>query len=351
MRRLSVLLLGRGTVGSALAAQIDAAAPRLAEEELEIRLAGVAGRSALALDPRGLAHGAWRDRFERVAGDTGRRALTALESLRPLALADATADAEMGRLYGETLEAGVHVASCNKIPFTRSQREFDALHAAARRRGVYLRFEATVGAGLPILRTLRDLRQCGDSVTEVSGCFSGTLNFLCAGLDGGRPFSALLEEARAAGYTEPDPREDLSGRDVARKALILARLAGGRLEPQEVSCRPLVETDPALDQERFLRDLRDLDAAVRERVETARRSGKVLRYVARATPSSAGCGPSEVESADPLARLSGPENVFVYRTARYRVPLVVSGPGAGPEVTAGGVFADLLEVARAAARE
>lgn len=345
--RLSVVLAGRGTVGSALARQIAAAAPRLAGDALEVRLAAVAGRGALAVEPRGFAGAEWRERFEECRGEAAREALGALASVRPLALVDATADGSMGALYSEALAAGVHVVSCNKIPFTRSQREFDSLREAALRGGALLRFEATAGAGLPTLRTLRDLRLSGDEVGEVSGCFSGTLNFLCAGLDGGRPFSALLEEARAAGFTEPDPREDLSGRDVARKALILARLAGGRIEPEEVQCRPLVETDAGAPLERFLSALGSLDAPVRERVEGARRGGRVLRYVARATPSSASCGPADVEGSDPLARLTGPENVFVYRTARYRVPLVISGPGAGPEVTAGGVFSDLLEVARA----
>jgi aspartokinase/homoserine dehydrogenase 1 len=245
----------------------------------------------------------------------------------------------------------VSVASCNKIPFTLSQQEYDRLWEASRRSGALLRFEATAGAGLPTLRTLRDVRDSGDTLEEVSGCFSGTLNFLCAGLDAGRRFSDLLREARRLGYTEPDPREDLSGRDVARKALILARLAGGRLEPAQVACRPLVETEGGPAPEEFLDGLDALDPAVGERVEAARRSGRVLRYVARASAASAGCGPADVDRQDPLARLSGPENVFVYRTRRYAVPLVISGPGAGAEVTAAGVFADLLEIGRSSVQE
>lgn len=350
MRRLSVLLIGRGTVGSALAAQMEAAGPRLAEEGLELRLVGVAGRREVAVDLRGFEAGGWRSRFSAAAEGGASAALAALSGARPLALVDATAEAGMGDLYVRALEAGAHVVSCNKIPFTRAQRDYDRLLEAARGAARYLLFEATAGAGLPTLRTLRDLRQSGDAIEEVSGCFSGTLNFLCAGLDRGGRLSALLREARAAGYTEPDPREDLSGRDVARKALILARLAGGRLEPEQVICRPLVDTDAAQEVDRFLASAESLDAGMERRLEAARRSGRFVRYVARATPDSAGCGPAEVEAQDPLARLAGPENIFVYRTRRYRVPLVVSGPGAGAEVTAGGVFGDLLEVARAAGR-
>jgi len=351
VRRLCVVLAGRGTVGGALAAQLEAARPRLAEEGVEIRLAAVAGRQSLALEPRGFASDEWRRRVAPCAGESAPAALAALRGLGPLAFVDATAAPEMGNLYLEALRAGVHVVSCNKAPFTRSQREFDAMHEAAQRGGAFLRFEATAGAGLPTLRTLRDLRQSGDTIVEVSGCFSGTLNFLCAGLESGRPFSDLLQEARRLGFTEPDPREDLSGRDVARKALILARLSGGKLEPEQVDCRPLLDADAGLSVNEFLERLRDLDPGVKRRVETARASGRVLRYVARASPAAAGCGPAEVEAHDPLARLSGPENIFVYRTERYRVPLVVSGPGAGPQVTAGGLFGDLLEGARAAARD
>lgn len=349
MRRLSVLLAGRGKVGAALAGQLAVAASRLAEAGLEIRLAGVAARRELAIEREGFAAGRWKEAFRSAAEDPVRQGLADLARVRPLALVDATAEAGMGDVYREALRSGVHVVACNKVPFTRSQREYDALQEAAGRGGAYLGFEATAGAGLPTLRTLRDLRQSGDEIEQVSGCFSGTLNFLCAGLEAGRVFSALLRDAGRLGYTEPDPREDLSGRDVARKALILARLAGGRLEPESVDCRPMVTTDATLSVVEFMGSIERLDGEMESRRQAAVKAGKVLRYVARATPAGASCSLAAVDLADPLARLAGPENIFVYRTRRYQVPLVVSGPGAGPEVTAGGLFSDLLEVARAAA--
>jgi aspartokinase/homoserine dehydrogenase 1 len=349
MKRVSVLLVGRGNVGTSFARQIVKAGPRLTQEGVELLLCGVAGRGAVALEPAGFEAESWRECFEPCSGASTCHALEALDAVGPLVLVDATAEPAMGHIYLQALERGVHLASCNKIPFSGAQKDFDVLMDLAARNGLYVRHESTVGAGLPTLGTLRNLRQSGDDIEEISGCFSGTLNLLCVGLDAGHPFSKLLASAREKGFTEPDPREDLSGRDVARKALILARLAGGRMEPDEVRCQPLVEADDTIPVERFMASLEPHDRALGERAGEASRAGKVLRYVARATPREASCGLAEVEQANPLARLSGPENVFVYRTRRYTVPLVVSGPGAGPEVTATGLFADVLEVAQGAA--
>ncbi|MEE9218195.1 MAG: hypothetical protein V3U98_03925 [Acidobacteriota bacterium] len=351
MSRLSVLLVGCGNVGSAFAGQLMGTAKRLAEQGLDIRLVAVAARKALALEQDGLEAANWKDRLQPCAGDTARQALEALATVRPLVLVDGTADPALGALYLGALERSVHVVSCNKMPFAGPQRQFDELMVAARRAGAYLRYEATVGAGLPTLRSLRDLHQSGDIIEQIRGCFSGTLNLLCVGLNAGQRFSELLVSARAKGYTEPDPREDLSGRDVARKALILARLAGGHLEPEQVRCTPFVRTDGLLSVERFMSELDPLDREIGERARSAARAGKVLRYVAHATPAEAGCGLMEVDGEDPLAQLAGPENVFVYHTQRYSVPLVIGGPGAGPEVAASGLFADVLEVARSTATE
>lgn len=344
MRRLSVLLAGRGNVGGMFARQLTEALGGLKTEGVEVSLCGVAGRDALAIQPQGFRQETWRERFEPCTGSSTRQALKALGRVRPLVLVDATADPEMSTHYIDALEQGVHIVSCNKIPFSGPQGDFDALFDAARNRGLYVRHESTVGAGLPTLGTLRNLRQSGDTIEQISGCFSGTLNLLCAGLDTGKNFSSLLASAVKSGFTEPDPREDLSGRDVARKTLILTRLAGGSLEPEDVCCLPMVKTDDALPVDGFMASLKLYDRELGERCREADRAGKVLRYVARATPGEAGCELAEVSKNDPLACLTGPENVFVFKTRRYTVPLVINGPGAGPEVTAGGLFADLLEV-------
>ncbi|MCZ6778029.1 MAG: homoserine dehydrogenase [Acidobacteriota bacterium] len=344
MRRLSVLLVGRGNVGGTFARQLTEALDRLEREGFEVRLCGVAARGALAIQPQGFGQETWQEGFEPCSGSSVRKALKALEGVRPLVLVDATADPEMSANYRHALDQGVHIVSCNKIPFSGPQSDFDALFDAARGHGLYVRHESTVGAGLPTLGTLRNLRQSGDTIEQISGCFSGTLNLLCAGLDTGKSFSSLLASATKNGFTEPDPREDLSGRDVARKVLILARLAGDSLEPGDVRCLPMVETDNSLPVDGFMTSLEPYDRVLGERSRRAARGGKVLRYIARAAPAEAGCELAEVSKDNPLARLTGPENVFVFTTRRYTVPLVINGPGAGPEVTAGGLFADLLEV-------
>jgi homoserine dehydrogenase len=189
-------------------------------------------------------------------------------------------------------------------------------------------------------------------VETIEGCFSGTLNFLCAALDAGQTFSEGLRAARDRGFTEPDPRDDLDGQDVARKAIILARAAGVPVEAADARREPFVPVDRAEECERFLRRAGDHDGPLRERVRAAASRGLRLRYVARVAPGE-GCraGLAEVPADSPLGRLAGPENVFVFTTGRYHHhPLVVSGPGAGPEVTAAGAFADLMTVVRAVAR-
>ncbi len=219
----------------------------------------------------------------------------------------------------------------------------------ARRKGSshYL-YEATVGAGLPVVQTLRDLRETGDDVSSVEGIFSGTLAYLFNVYDGKTPFSDIVRDARQRGYTEPDPRDDLSGMDVARKLIILGREMGLSLEMSDVKVESLVpaglETGSIED---FMTRLPRHDAAMRERLDKARARGKVLRYVAKVTAEGeATVGLAELDVKHAFANIALTDNVVRYATRRYcDNPLVVQGPGAGPEVTAGGVFADLLRVA------
>jgi aspartokinase/homoserine dehydrogenase 1 len=209
-------------------------------------------------------------------------------------------------------------------------------------------YEATVGAGLPIIQTLRDLRETGDDIRRIEGMLSGTLSYLFSAWDGTVPFSSIVREAKASGYTEPDPRDDLSGMDVARKLIILGREMGLRLELEDVELVGLVPPSLAgCDAATFLERLPELDAPMRRRLDAARANGRVLRYVGSldAATRRARVGLEEFEPAHPFANINPTDNVIRFVTARYdRNPLVVQGPGAGPAVTAGGVFADLLRV-------
>jgi aspartokinase/homoserine dehydrogenase 1 len=204
---------------------------------------------------------------------------------------------------------------------------------------------ATVGAGLPVISTLRRLRHCGDALLTLEGVFSGSLSYLFNQYDGSQPFSTLLRRARELGYTEPDPRSDLSGEDVARKLLILARCAGFALRPDEVEVESLVpESLRGVDVETFLSRLEELDEPLAARHAEAKARGGSLRFLARLNQRGrARVGLVEVPANHPATRLYGTDNQFALSTTRYNTqPLVIQGPGAGPEVTAQALLGDVL---------
>jgi homoserine dehydrogenase len=207
--------------------------------------------------------------------------------------------------------------------------------------------EATVGAGLPIIDTYHKLTESGDRVERIEGLLSGTLGFVLSEVTGGSAFSDAVRRAMSRGYTEPDPREDLSGMDVGRKALILARLLGFPGELSRAAVESLVpKWARALPLPQFLERLEELDAGWRRRVEDAAKAGTVLRYVAAVTPSKISVGLRPVPTSSPLAAIKGSDNQLVFTTARYKAnPLVITGPGAGAEVTAAGVLNDILSLA------
>jgi aspartokinase/homoserine dehydrogenase 1 len=206
-----------------------------------------------------------------------------------------------------------------------------------------------VGAGLPIIDTYHKLTESGDRVERIEGLLSGTLGFVLSEVSAGTPLSRAVRTAMARGYTEPDPRDDLSGMDVGRKALILARLLGYQGELSRAAVESLVpKWARALPLPEFLERLDELDEAWRRRVDAASRSGMVLRYVATVTPSKIAVGLRAVPATSPLAAIKGTDNQLVFTTARYKSnPLVITGPGAGAEVTAAGVLNDVLRVAGA----
>ncbi len=349
--RLLVLQIGKGTIGAALIDQVaeqrEAIRSRIG---VDIVYAGIGGRSASATSASGLDLAGWRERLRGARGTEARQMVREAAALPdPKILVDATADDGMGVIYGEALAAGFHVVSCNKKPFAGSLASWRAIRASALKAGRFVLNEVTVGAGLPVIGTLRDLVDSGDRVVAIEGCFSGTLNFLCAALDRGERFSEALRRAGDLGYTEPDPRDDLSGQDVARKALILAREAGIEIEPEQVRLEPFGEVGGGGDVAAFLECAAGRDELMERTWKEAAARGRRWRYVARV---DGGCGAQlrEVPADSALGRLAGPENVFAFSTERYAdQPLVVSGPGAGPAVTAAGAFGDILRVARAAA--
>jgi aspartokinase/homoserine dehydrogenase 1 len=273
------------------------------------------------------------------------------EHLPHAVIIDCSASDATAEHYAGWLERGIHVITPNKRAGAGPLGRYRAIRAAEARGGTRFRYEATVGAGLPIVQTLRDLLDTGDGMIAIEGVLSGTLAYLFKRYDGTTPFSALLAEARALGYTEPDPRDDLGGVDVARKLVILARECGLELELDGVAVESLVpEALGAIGVEAFMERAHEMDAALAGRLAAARANGRVLRHVARIdAEGNARVAVVEMAPGHPFAVARDTDNVVQFTTHRYRQnPLVVQGPGAGPEVTAAGVFADLLRMASSA---
>jgi aspartokinase/homoserine dehydrogenase 1 len=348
-----VVLLGVGAIGRELLTQVAATRSPL-------RVCAVIDTSGYVFAASGLSRARLAELVDAKAAKRplvevrGGQVATAAQALAAIAdhalvrpvLVDATA-AETGELLETALAHGWDLVLANKLPLAGERAAFERLRRAARERARHVLHEATVGAGLPVIDTLRKLQEAGDRVLRIEGCPSGTLGFLFGELGRGRSFSDALRSAVRAGYTEPDLRVDLSGVDVARKALILARLIGFRGSLSDVSVESLIpESLRDVPLSELLGRLEELDGAWQTRVQAARARGKVLRYRARVTRRSIDVGLVAVDAGGSLGSLDGTDNQFAFTTMRYRAqPLVITGPGAGPAVTAAGVYNDLLRLA------
>lgn len=346
---LSLYLAGAGSVGTALLYQLS----ELADEMQRPHLVGACTSTRAAWTPphptpsavqHHIQHGNtldWSVVLNRLIEDVP----------RPLVFVDATGSSDVADHYATLLEAGIHVVTPSKLANSRSQQAFDRLHTLAVEHNGQYRYETTVGAGLPVLRTLRDLRATGDRIQTIRGAVSGTLTFIFSRMRQGSSFSAAVEAAIGKGYTEPDARDDLSGEDVARKFLILARTAGASIERDEVEVESLVpDTLRDMPHMAFRKNIHSVKDRWRERVEQAAANDAVLQYVGRWSPGKGiRVGVEAVPADTDFGRLDGQDNLFAITTNRYAAsPLIIRGPGAGPEVTAAGVLADVLYVAETA---
>jgi aspartokinase/homoserine dehydrogenase 1 len=362
-REASVALLGVGRVGRELVRQLASQRTFLANERgATLRVVALADRSGVVLSEQGIAEPGLDDALARkergeglVAGSAARDAgalrremnelLWSLPLPRPV-FVDATAE-ETSALVLDALKSHAHVVLANKKPMAVPQAVFDEIVGTARENDLQLRYEATVGAGLPILDTFAKLQDAGDRVISVEGCLSGTLGFLMTKLEDGMAYSDAVAQAWELGYTEPDPRDDLSGMDVARKALILARTLGMRVDLADIAVEKFYpDFADASEARRFLEQLKGADAEIAARIASAKSRGCVLRYAARIGEDGVRVGIEEVAQASPMGRLRGTDNQVVIRSKRYDTnPLVVIGPGAGAEVTAAGVLNDIVAIA------
>ena len=348
---VSLGLIGPGAVGSVLLDQLASQAARLTRDfHIDLRLRAVMTSRAMALSDSAIPLDAWREALREGQPPDMLRFEDHVnaEHLPHAVILDCSASDEIAEQYPRWLSAGIHVVTPNKRANSGPLDLYEELHEARRAAGSHYLYEATVGAGLPIIQTLRDLRETGDEIRRIEGILSGTLAYLFNVWDGQQPFSAIVRDAKASGYTEPDPRDDLSGTDVARKLVILGREMGLRLELADVELEGLIpSTLWACNVDEFMKRVSELDAPMLERLKAANAKGCVLRYVAALDAGSgrATVGLVELDRSHPFANINLTDNIVRFVTSRYdRNPLVIQGPGAGPAVTAGGVFADLLRV-------
>ena len=333
---LSIGVIGAGLIGGTFLDQLATRIEELRRERgIDLRVRGIMNSRKMLLHDRQITLDHWRDELQASTAEADIEAFVShvhAAHLPHAVLIDATASAELPQHYESWLSAGINVITPNKKSNAGPFASYRSLREAARKYQRYFLYETNVGAGLPILHTLRGLIETGDEIIKIEGVLSGTLSYILNSLDGTRTFSEIVREAHALGYTEPDPREDLSGVDVARKLIIIAREMGLEVEMDAVQVESLVGKD---------------DNAIAALLDSARAKGQVLRYVGTIDIDgnmSAGLRAYPLDHA--FASLKGSDNIVSFQTARYNTqPMIVRGPGAGPEVTAAGVFADLLRLA------
>jgi aspartokinase/homoserine dehydrogenase 1 len=363
VRSVNLFLVGIGLIGGTLVEQIAEHREILADEQhIRVNIVGAANSKRMIFNPDGFDPKRVKEMLTRAAGIGGGEAawqgdftldafiarMKAL-NLPNTAFCDCTPGGDVAESYADILRSSIPIVTPNKKANSGSFEYYRTLTGFSRDRGIPYLYETTVCAGLPVISTLRDLAVSGDRVRRIEAVLSGTLSFIFNKYDGSIPFSELVREAKLKGYTEPDPRDDLNAMDAARKALILARECGLSLEFEAVNIEPILPAVcfEAPDVESFFAELRKADPIFEQRRNNAAAGGKVLRYVAVIEDGSAKISLREEPEGSPFRSLVDADNIVVITTDRYSaLPIVIKGPGAGAQVTAGGVFADIVRIAR-----
>jgi len=349
---LSIGVIGTGLIGGTLLRQLQTRIEELKRDRsIDLRVRGIMNSRGMILADRSVALDRWQDELGEGSQKSDlEKFITHVNAdhLPHAVLIDATASAELTAHYEGWLSRGINIITPNKKSNAGPFPAYRRLRETARKHQRYFLYETNVGAGLPIIQTLRGLVETGDEVIKIEGVLSGTLSYIFNSLDGRRTFSEVVREAHSLGLTEPDPREDLSGVDVARKLIILAREMGLEVEMDSVQVESLVAEDlrgGTVDE--YLAGLAKHDPSVASLLNSARDQSQVIRYVGTIDSNgNLSAQMREFPLDHPFASLKGSDNIVSFQTARYNTqPMIVRGPGAGPEVTAAGVFADLLRLA------
>ncbi len=348
---LHLFMVGVGLIGSTLLEQIKEQAAYLKEaQSLEVKVVALANSRKMLFDETGIDLDTWQERLEACEVPMNMHDFVLRMddlNLSNSVFVDNTANDQITDYYESILDASISISTPNKIATSSAYLKYERLKNIARKRGVQFRYETNVGAGLPVIGTLNDLITSGDRIRKIEAVLSGSLSFIFNHFTPDQPFSSIVRQAKEKGYTEPDPREDLGGFDVRRKLVILARESGIPLEPESVeiesilpeSCRAAESVDD------FFVELEKADDHFAELVRKARHEGKVLRMIGSLEGEQARVALEAVDIDHPFYTLSGSDNMIVFTTDRYRErPLVVRGPGAGAEVTAAGVFAEVISI-------
>ena len=350
-RLLNLFIVGTGLIGKTLLDQIRKQFEYFYEKRLlEIRLIGAANSRKMSIDPNGIEIEEWETTLENKGEATDLKSF--VEQMNALNLpnsvfVDNTAGSEVPAFYLQVLRASISIVTPNKVANSQSMEKYQELQQTAFKKRVKYLYETNVGAGLPVIKSLNDLVLSGDKITGIEGVLSGTISYIFNSFNGSKKFSEIVREAQKKGFTEPDPRDDLNGMDVARKILILAREVGLTMELDDIQIEPLLSPAcfEANSVDEFFEVLEDQDSEMAAKIQEADKEGKVLRYVAKLREGAATISLEAVGSDHLFFSLSGSDNIIAFTSDRYlEKPLLIRGPGAGAEVTAAGVFADLIEV-------
>jgi aspartokinase/homoserine dehydrogenase 1 len=350
-KTLHAFCLGTGNIGKTLFKQLNAHTDFLQDHNgIQVKIAGISNTRKMVFNADGISLDTWEDDLQ--AADEKADLKEFIERMKSMNLPncvfiDNTASPKPIEFYEEAFKSNISVVTCNKIGNSASYKQYTTFRDTARQHGVDFFYETNVGAGLPIIRTLKDLMNSGDRVQRIEAILSGTISFIFNNFKGDANFHDVVKMAQEKGYTEPDPRDDLRGTDFMRKMLILARDAGYALESSDVEIESMLPKAclDAQSVDDFYAALKSEDAFFANLKNSAEKDGKVLRYIGKLEDGKVAITLQMVDENHPFFTLSGSDNIISFTTDRYKErPLVVKGPGAGAEVTAAGVFADLINV-------